>query len=45
MKIDNITSVNNILINGKIVDVSYPVIKIFPKHNQYGFISEDFVLN
>ena len=56
MNIENITSINNITINGKTVNC-YPVnpvfiilltensFEIFPKHNGYDLISESFALN
>ena len=48
MNIDNITSINNIIINGKIVNISIyycfffmllsvNFFEMFPKHNRYGF--------
>ena len=44
MNIDNITHVNSIIINRKIVYLFNPF-EIFPKHNGYGFVSESFALN
>ena len=56
MNNDNITSINNTIINRKIIAI-YPfnsvffmllavkLFGIFPKHNGYGFISEFFALN
>ena len=55
MNINNITTINNIIINRKIVHVIFnPVFfillavksfEIFPKHNGYGFISESFAFS
>ena len=53
MNIDNITSINNVIINGKIVDIHLMLFfslavksfEVFPKHNGYGFISELFALD
>ena len=44
MDIHNITSINNLMINRKIVDISIQS-EIFLKHNKYDFISESFALN
>ena len=55
MNIDNITNINNIIINRIIVHVSIKYcffklltaksFEVFPKRNGYGFISELFALN
>ena len=55
MNINNITSINNIIINRKFVDISIlscffhvkdvKSFEIFPKHKGYLFISESFALN
>ena len=55
MNIDSITSIKNIIINGKVVDMLFnpaffmllgeKFFEIFPKHNGYCFISEFFALN
>ena len=55
MNIDNITIINNIIINRKFVHVHLILFfsmlldvkpfKILPKHNGYGFILEFFALN
>ena len=57
MNIDNITSINNIINNGKIAGISIfnPVFlfmllavkpfEIFPRKNRYSFTSESFTLN
>ena len=53
MNVDNITNINNIVINGQIKHISIKscfffilltvkLFLIFPKHNRYGFISRVF---
>ena len=48
MNIDNVTSINNILINVNPVFFMLLAVKsfeIFPKHNGHGFIPDFFALN